>query len=1088
MTNAQPSKKQLHFFLPTLKPDSDVKPIDESGKWQAQKNKVFQDVASSLEYKAPRAVKSVSSVPTMWARPLSMEMALHNGKYPIRDQMIEQWRGMLTAIALAEVRGFPITAQLLQLRDFRHEEFARSLSELLPSDSNSLYTLENKHPWEDIYIFLWDGKPVGITTPSTLVCPSEEGKWIGLPWWEDGRLQSPIRHINSTEKSLLWRWLENLRKELGNYQGKKQAINMIGGLIDQFRSELNADTQPALSLTADPQFFGVPLNRGVLNALNKPVKAQEKSSNVRLIPSPEKGLLPDLLIIDPEIAKAWNESPQHIWVHGGKTLASLNIEDLRTKKLVWQTVQWIESKDLFLPEFTFINQEEALPGAYLPKETVPLIFEGERITPLIPLNPKLLEYLTPEDINRRVQFQPFNGDEGPQVRVILDLPLAGLNDGNPPANYRISKDYPLKEENALAEVPVLEVWPNFRAKGWKTYYAFYYDGEHENDTFQVFLPEAKQPHIFKDGRGSYQMAYLEQFPSVIICQGKDRKLLGLMLLKAPDEIDLRSSWTVGVDFGTSFTNVYVNRTDVAEPLKLENLHLKITEFNPETRLPLLYEYFIPENFIPVEKPLPLSSVLTIRGNSGASQEKWQPIFDGRIYVPDRNRFKPQEDWIKTNLKWEESQNLSYNQLFLKHLALHISALAAKNRVKEIQWSLSFPSAFSRGDRNRYAKTWQDLTKELQAKTGIIHKSPQIDNADYFRSESLAVAQYFADQEGHDLVNTTCIDVGGGTSDISIWEEENLVHQCSVLFAGRDLFSQFLELNPKFMETRFGIAAAEVKGLKGTAFNPKLDVWLRLEGDNWLNNKREYIADQPDFQGLIQLTAIGTAGLYYYVGILLKILHAEGKYSRDEITPVYIGGNGGRFLHWLAEGGRFDRYSEINELLSRILSKASGFEDTEVPTQLSQNLKDEVACGLVLNQTKLQGLKKKAKDPLIAGEYSEINGREMNWNQRLELLDEEDGIEQFKIPKLEILPQFLYDFHMTLRELEIEGIKPLEGYKRSPDPQSNDKLWRETNRELTNVLLKIRGKSDEIRLEPPYILGLKALLKVLGKQWADKWSK
>ncbi|WP_373528724.1 hypothetical protein, partial [Nostoc sp.] len=724
----------------------------------------------------------------------------------------------------------------------------------------------------------------------------------------------------------------------------------------------------------------------------------------------------------------------------------------------------------------------------LPKETVPLTFEGERITPLIPINPILLEYLTPEDIIRRIQLQPFNGGESPQVRVILDLPLVGLNDDNSPTNYRISKDYPLKEDNALAEVPVLEVWPNFRAEGWKSYYAFYYDGENENETFQVHLPEAKLPHSFKDGRGSYQMAYLEQFPSFINCQTKDRKLLGLILLQPPDEIVPRRSWTIGVDFGTSFTNVYVNKTGTAELLELENLHLKVTEFNPETRLPLLYEYFIPENFIPIDKPLPLSSVLTIRGNSAATQEKWQPVFDGRIYVPDRNRFKPQEDWIKTNLKWEESQSLSYNQLFLKHLALHICAIAAKNRVKEIQWSLSFPSAFSRSDKNRYAKTWQDLTKDLQAKTGIIHNCPQVDDPNYFRSESLAVAQYFADQEGHDLVNTTCIDVGGGTSDISIWEEEKLVHQCSVLLAGRDLFSQFLEINPKFMENRFGIATAELKGLKGTAFNPKLDVWLRLEGDTWLNNKREFIADQPDFQGLIQLTAIGTAGLYYYVGILLKALHAEGKYSRNEITPVYIGGNGGRFLHWLAEGGRFNRHSEINELLSRMLSKGSSFEDTEVETKLSQNLKDEVACGLVLNNTKLKGLKKKEKDPFIAGENYEINGRQMEWDDRLELLDDEDSIEQFKIPKLEIVPQFLYDFHITLKELGIEGIKPLEGYKRSPDIQNNEKLWRETSRELTNVLLKVKGKSDEIRLEPPYILAVKALLRVLGKEWATKWSK
>jgi hypothetical protein len=1089
MTNAQPGNKKLHFFLPRLKSDSDVKPIDEAGKWQAQKRKAFQDVASSLEYKAPREVKNVSSVPTMWARPLSMEMALHNDKYAIRNQMIEQWQGMLAAIALAEVRGFPLTAQLVELGKLRHEEFARSLYELLPFDGNTLYTLENKHPWQDIYIFLWDNKAVGMSSPSTLVSPSEEGQWRGLPWWSDGRLRSPIKYLNESEKSLLWRWLENIRMELNKHGGRKAAINRIGGLIDDFRAELNADNESPLSLTEDPQFFGVPLNRGVLTALNFPVKAPEKPSNVRLIPSLEKGKVIDLLIIDPEIADRWHEPPQHIWVHGGKTLASLKVDDLRSKKIVWQDVKYCESKDLFLAEFCFINQEDALPGAFLPKEILPLTFEGERITPLLPLNPILLDYFTPEDLIDKIKLQPFNDNNGPQVRVILDLPLAGLKDGNPPTNFRLQKDYFIKEENALAEVPVLEVWPNFRSEGWKSYHAFYYDGEHGKDTFQVFLPEAKQPYDFEDGRGSYQMAILEKFPSFIQCQTKDRRTtVGLILLQPPKETKSTTTWKIGVDFGTSFTNVYVNRTGAAEPLKLENLHLKITEFNPETRLPLLYEYFIPENFIPVEKPLPLSSVLTIRGNSGVSHEKLRPVFDGRIYVPDRNRFKPQEDWIKTNLKWEDPQNLSFNQLFLKHLALHITAIAAKNRVKQIQWSLSFPSAFSRSDKNKYAKTWQDLTKELQSKTGIIHHCPEVDNLDYFRSESLAVAQYFADQEGHDLVNTTCIDVGGGTSDISIWEEENLVHQCSVLFAGRDLFSQFLEINPKFMQRTFGIDATELKGLKGTAFNPKLDVWLRLEGDNWLNTQRAFVSEKPDFQGLIQLTAIGTAGLYYYVGILLKTLHVEEKYRRSEITPIYIGGNGGRFLHWLAEGGEFNRHSEVNELLSRMLSKGSGFEDTEVKTRLSQNLKDEVACGLVLSETKLQGLKKKVKDPLIAGEDCEINGRLINWDARLELQEDEDNVEQFTIPELAILPQFLYDFHVALRDLEIEGIKPLEGYKRSPNPQDNKKLWDDTKRELTNILLKIKGKSDNIRLEPPYILALKALMRVLGKDWADKWSK
>ena len=112
-------------------------------------------------------------------------------------------------------------------------------------------------------------------------------------------------------------------------------------------------------------------------------------------------------------------------------------------------------------------------------------------------------------------------------------------------------------------------------------------------------------------------------------------------------IALEGSWKVGVDFGTSFTNIYVNRRGISEPLPLESLHLKVTEVLSDTRLPTLFEYFVPENFIPPEKPLPLSSVLTTRKANNVAKER--PIYDGRIYIPDRARFNPQEGWIETDL-------------------------------------------------------------------------------------------------------------------------------------------------------------------------------------------------------------------------------------------------------------------------------------------------------------------------------------------------------------------------------------------------------------------------------------------------------
>jgi hypothetical protein len=1086
MHSKRTERELILLLLPRLKPDCDVKTGDRAGQWDAQPSQAFAKVASSLDYRAPGAVKSISAVPTMWARPLLMEMALHNQSHPLRGQAIPQWQGMLAALALAEVRGFPLKAELLELEKLRYEDFGNCLVELLPDPANALYTSDNKHPWEDVYVFLWDKKPVGMSSPSTLVVPSEQANWTKLPWWNerDKVLLSPHTSLNESEKSLLCRWLEHLRQELNRHQGRRNAVNIMGGLIDEFRASLKVNPDRPLSLSNDPQFFGVPLNRGVLNALNRPVRVEEKESNVRLIPSPDKEETLPLLIIDPDMASVWNIPPQNIWVHGGKTLASLKVEDLRSGRLIWQDVRWLEVKDLFLPEFVFIDQEDALPGGFLPREIEPLSFNGQRITPLLPLNSILLDYFTPEDLGSKVQFQPIKGTEGSFVRVILDLPLSGVKGDRAFENYRLYKDYPLKEENALPQTPVLEVWPHFRSQDWKEYYAFYYDGSYRDKTFQVTLPSVSEVNSFSFGEGSYQIVRLENFPSFIECKDFQNTPVGLILLRTPEEIPRQGSWKVGVDFGTSFTNIYIHKNDVPkpEPLHLENLMLAITTHKNETRIPVLFEYFIPESFVPDSKPLPLSSVLTTRGNRTTKSGEAKVILDGRVYIPRMggvSAFRPQEQWIQTDLKWS-TQN---NELFLQHLALHIAALAAKNGVREIHWCLSYPSAFARRDKNRYTQTWKDLTERLNKQTGI---SQICDSKNDFRTESLAAAQYFKDQERHRLVKTTCIDLGGGTSDLSIWEENKPIYQCSLQLAGRDLFSQFLEMNLPFIERYFEINLSEWVKLRGGTFNAKLDVWLRLNGTDWLKKQRVKLDEEKDVQGLIRIMAIGMAGLYYYIGYLLKVLHQEGKYRHSEITEVYAGGNGSRLLHWLSETGQFDRNSEVNLLLSRMLSQGSGFEDSEVTTRLSQNPKDEVACGLVWDETQLLEISREY--PLIAGEACTINGKSFDNDSHLDLshldLDEEE-IVTVDIPELVQLSQFFDEFHAALKQLRIKSIKPLPGYNGTRDFDRNKKLWSEVKTELKNLLLEVKGKAEEVRLQPPFILGLKALLKVLGRQWSEK---
>ncbi|WP_013325746.1 hypothetical protein [Gloeothece verrucosa] len=818
-------------------------------------------------------------------------------------------------------------------------------------------------------------------------------------------------------------------------------------------------------------------------------------SNVRVIASAVKeGKSLPLLLYDDDIARQWQENTENILIYKRKTLASLSPEELEDLKNNREVIV-VEKNDLFLDELYFIYLDEALPGGLLPetKNNDSIIFNDRRVTPLIPLNQILLDYFTPEDLVSKIKFQMLKGEEN-KVRLTLNLPLSGIQSDKSNENpkvYSLSKDYTLFEKNLLTDqLPVLEVWPNFQAQGWKEYYGFYYDAELGESTFQVSFPNARYTHSFKQGMGTYQMVHLESFPECIHCLDGDKTIIGLILLKSPETVELKKKWKVGVDFEALFTNVYVNDKGVAEALKMEDLLYQVTESNSETRLTVLFEYFIPQAFLPKEKPLPLPTVLTMNGKN-PQNEKLLPILDGRIYVPDSSRFDPKEEWVKTDLKWSVN-NLPYIEVFLKHLALHITALAAYSGVREIEWFLSYPSPLSRRYKRLYVSLWQDLTTELEKTTGIIQKSPDF-NFNNLRSDSLAFAQYFRDFEEYDLVYTTCVYLLDRTADIGIWEDNQLIHQTTISLGEKDLFRDFLRSNLKFVEQKFKLDPLDRrrwKDLTREAFERKLNVWIRWESHHWLKSERILLQDDPDLQGLVRLTSIGLAGLYYYVGIILEVLGREGKYKRNKITPVYLGGRGSHILNWLDNRGVFNKNSEINELFSRMLSAGSGFEDTEELTRLSRHLGDEVACGLVLNDTRLSQIENNINEGLIAGEdflLKVFNNRENQENtkrisreSRLKLEEGEEVID-FKIPELVQLPKFLYEFHKALRDLDIEEITPLKGYVRSPERDKNKKLWDETQRHLESYLL---NKKEHFSREPPFILGLKALLQVLGQEWVE----
>jgi hypothetical protein len=86
--------------------------------------------------------------------------------------------------------------------------------------------------------------------------------------------------------------------------------------------------------------------------------------------------------------------------------------------------------------------------------------------------------------------------------------------------------------------------------------------------------------------------------------------------------------------------------------------------------------------------------------------------------------------------------MQYQKPFLKELALLISANAAANGARELQWSVSFPSAFSPNEVSRYRRVWEELCTDLTDLTGLNQALNNKAGEGGLQTEAVAFASYF----------------------------------------------------------------------------------------------------------------------------------------------------------------------------------------------------------------------------------------------------------------------------------------------------------------------------------------------------------
>ena len=364
-------------------------------------------------------------------------------------------------------------------------------------------------------------------------------------------------------------------------------------------------------------------------------------------------------------------------------------------------------------------------------------------------------------------------------------------------------------------------------------------------------------------------------------------------------------------------------------------------------------------FFPNEPVTPPFRTFFKPASGGFLSADAQTVIDGHVvYLTDQaiaQKFGLEE--VKTDLKWTQTaQDRILSRLFLKQIQLQAMAEAIAVGTSNIEWAFSVPTSFSPRQREFASNVWANL-----ADNGPM----PIES-----TESIATAAYFLDHRQAPIAaGTICVDVGGMSSDVAIWQENRIQLQTSLRLASRAILVDTLEALPSLQRTLFGMQERLTQVV--------IETWLMRESEQLWTRVVAHEND-PGMNLVRQSIVIGIGGVLFYAGLLLRYLAEEGRYV-PRLPSVYVGGNGARMLHWLADG-RFRPTSQAVHAFEHLMRTATGFEEGNFRMEVTPDseMKHEVGYGLVVPHNLDAGV----ETTVIAGEAFSVNGKQHSWNSKL----------------------------------------------------------------------------------------------------------
>lgn len=258
-----------------------------------------------------------------------------------------------------------------------------------------------------------------------------------------------------------------------------------------------------------------------------------------------------------------------------------------------------------------------------------------------------------------------------------------------------------------------------------------------------------------------------------------------------------------IDFGTTNTHVEfkVNDSTVVQPLEMAVSNSAVLAMHPKTDeyenlfrqkqlnmfIDGMYQEFIPSAFGSQELAgFPLRTNISMSKQEGSNDvlrsKKTVGDYSIGFHYEKKNNFP--NNRTLTNLKWLGDGTGTYVHSFLEELMLLIRSkvLMDGGDLKKTKITWFYPISMESYRLSQLRDEWKDLCDSL---IGINCTQQAV-------TESLAPFYYYKNSEGVNAAYRPVVlmDIGGGTSDFAVYQDNKPVLVSSVRYAGNSIYGDF----------------------------------------------------------------------------------------------------------------------------------------------------------------------------------------------------------------------------------------------------------------------------------------------------------